>query len=148
MCFQGVWSMEGQQPGSGEAGRRRGQRRPVSAPRSRIPAHRPPAGEAADPADHHREPDQEIRNAPPPLGHSGRYSQHAAYTLSLMCSGGSHMGPGFYYEGETAFKDIFGPVAASSFGSETQSASFALLSGQRGQGSGVHPTYRRCIQPA
>lgn len=73
ICFQGVWSMEGQQPGSGEAGGPRGQRGPVSAPRPRIPARRSPAGEAAEPADHHREPDQEIRNSPPPLRHSGRY---------------------------------------------------------------------------
>lgn len=75
MCFQGVWSMEGQQPGSGEAGRRGRQRRPGSSPRSRLPAHHPPAGEAADPADHHREPDQEIRHSPPSLRHSGRYSR-------------------------------------------------------------------------
>lgn len=99
MSFQGVWSMEGQQSGSGEAGRLRGQRGPVSAPRSRVPTHRPPAGEAAEPADHHRGPDQEIRNAPPPLGHSGRYRQHAAFTLLLMGSGGFTRGAGFYYKG-------------------------------------------------
>lgn len=75
LCFQGVWSMEGQQPGSGEAGQSWWQRRPGSAPRSRLHAHHPPAGEAANPPDDYREPHQEIWHPPPPLCHSGRYSR-------------------------------------------------------------------------
>lgn len=121
VCVQGVWSMEGQQPGSGEAGRRRRQRRPVSAPRPRIPAHRPPAGEAPNPADYHRKPDQEIRNSPPPLRHSGRYgrARRVSNPLSLMCSGLSRTGLRFCYEGKTVLMDIFGPVTTSSFWSKS-----------------------------
>lgn len=67
--------MEGQQPGGGEAGQPRRQRRPGSAPRSRLPAHDPPAGEAANPPGDYREPNQEIWHPPPRLRHSGRYSR-------------------------------------------------------------------------
>lgn len=99
LCFQGVWSMEGQQPGSGETGWRRGQWGPVPAPRSRLPAHHPPAGEAADTAGHHGEPDPEIRHSPPPVRHSGRYSRARLgfkarfHTLSNVFWGFSHVRP-------------------------------------------------------
>lgn len=66
--------MEGQQPGGGEAGRSWWQRRPGSAPRPRLHAHHPPAGEAANPPDDYRQSNQEIWHPPPPLRHSGRYS--------------------------------------------------------------------------
>lgn len=91
MCFQGVWSMEGQQPGGGKAGQSWRQRRPGSALRSWLPAHHPPAGEAANPPDDYRESNQEIWHPPPPRCHSGRYSgvrrasKPACFTQALMC---------------------------------------------------------------
>lgn len=132
--------MEGQQPGSGEAGLRRRQRRPVSAPRSRIPAHRPPAGEAAEPADHHGEPDQEIRNPPPPLRHSGRYSRAFpdafwAFHTSVLTRD---------HERKTILMDIFGPLTSSLFGQ--MEVFFDLLQGQRSSGltlAVVRPTSLR-----
>lgn len=66
--------MEGQQPGGGEEGWFRWQRRPGSAPRPRLHSHHPPAGEAANPPDDYRESNQKIWHPPPPLCHSGRYS--------------------------------------------------------------------------
>lgn len=70
--FQGVWPMEGQQPGGGEAGKPGRLRRPRAAPRSRLPERRPPAGEAAKPPGDYRESNQEIWHPPSCLCHSGR----------------------------------------------------------------------------
>lgn len=90
VCFQRVWSMEGQQSGGGEAGQYWWQRWPGSAPRPRLHAHHPPAGEAANPPDDYRESNQEIWHPPPPLCHSGRYSsvrrasKQARFTKFLM----------------------------------------------------------------
>ena len=80
--------MEGQQPGGGET--RRWQRWPGSAPRPRLHAHHPPAGEEANPPDDYRESNQEIWHPPSPLRSSGRYSQkhralkQASFTKALM----------------------------------------------------------------
>lgn len=67
--------MEGQQPGGGEAEQCWWQWRPGSAPRPRLHAHHPPAGEAANPPDDYRVSNQEVWHPPPPLCHSGRYSR-------------------------------------------------------------------------
>lgn len=93
--LQGVWAMEGQQPGGGEAGEPGRLRRPGSAPRSRLPARRPPAGEAAKPPDDYRESNQEIWNPPPRLRHSGRYSRECAQLHSSPHSCLLQIGLGF-----------------------------------------------------
>lgn len=87
--------MEGQQPGSGEAGEPGRLRRPGSAPRSRLPARRPPAGEAAKPSDDYRESNQEIWHPPPRLCHSRRYSREYAQLQSSPHSRSLQIGLGF-----------------------------------------------------
>lgn len=87
--------MEGQQPGGGEAGEPGRLRRPGSAPRSRLPARRPPAGEAAKPPDDYRESNQEVWNPPPRLRHSGRYSRECAQLHSSPHSCSLQIGLGF-----------------------------------------------------
>lgn len=73
---QGVWPMEGQQPGTGEGGQLRWQRRSGSTPRPWLCSHHPPAGEASSSPGHYGESHQEIRHTPPPICHSGRYSKY------------------------------------------------------------------------
>lgn len=87
--------MEGQQPGGGEAGEPGRLRRPGSAPRSRLPARRPPAGEAAKPSDDYRESNQEIWHPPPRLCHSRRYSREYAQLQSSPHSRSLQIGFGF-----------------------------------------------------
>lgn len=89
--------MEGQQPGGGEAGGPGRLRRPGAAPRSRLPARRPPAGEAAKPPDDYRESNQEIWNPPPRLRHSGRYSRECAQLRSSPHSCLLQIGLGFVF---------------------------------------------------
>ena len=68
VTLQGVWALEGEQPGSGEAG----EQWPGAALGPRVPPHHQAAGQAAQPRRHHRCHHQEVRDPLPAVRHPGR----------------------------------------------------------------------------